>query len=88
MLTKRQCAYAQVLVAMSAIRDCEFALVDHFPYSSELASSDYYLYAYIKKKLNGKRYQSGNDVISAVEYYFEGQEETFFKAGIQMLKHR
>jgi len=29
---------------------------------------------------------SYDDAISAVEDYFEGQEETFFKTGTQMLK--
>jgi len=40
------------------------------------------------KKMSGKRYQTDDDVISAVKDYFEGQKETFFKSGIQMLKHR
>ena len=42
----------------------------------------------MKQNFSGKRYQSDDDVISAVENYFEGQKETFFKTGIQMLKHR
>ena len=38
------------LVAVSAIRDCGFELVDHFPpYSSDLAFSDYYLFPNMKK---------------------------------------
>jgi len=33
------------------------------------------------------RYQSDDEVTSAVGDYFEDQKETFFKTGIQMLKH-
>ena len=70
------------LVAMLAIRDCE--LVDYHSYSSELASLNNYFFSNLKKHLGGKRYQSDDDVISAVEDYLEGQEESFFKIGIQM----
>ena len=37
------------LVAMPAIRDCGFELVDHPPYSPDLAPSDYYLFPIMKK---------------------------------------
>ena len=43
-------APAQAAVAMAAVRDCGFELVDHPPYS-ELASSDYFLFPIMKKHL-------------------------------------
>ena len=67
---------------MPAIRDCE--LVDYPSYSSDLAPLNNYLFSDLKKHFRGKRSQSDDDVISAVEDYFEGQEETFFQTGIQM----
>jgi len=72
---------------MSAIRVCRFKLVDHPYYSPDLVSSDCYLLPNMKKILSRKRYQSDDEVTSAVEDYFEGQKETVLKTGIQMLKH-
>jgi len=73
---------------MSAIRDCGFELVDHPHYSPDLAPSDYYLFLNMKKIMSGKRYQSDDEVTSAVEDYFGSQKETFLKTGIQMLKQK
>ena len=42
-----QITYAQVVVY--AICECEFELVDHCPYSPDLAPSDYYLFCSIIK---------------------------------------
>jgi len=75
------------LVAISAICDCWFELVDHPHYSPDLTPSDYYLFLNMKKILSGKQYQSDDEVASAVEDYFEGLKETLLKTGIQMLKH-
>ena len=75
------------LVAMSAVHDCGFELIDHPPYSPDLAPSDYFLFPNLKKHLAGKRYET-DDVISAVEDFFEGQEENFYATGIRELQHR
>ena len=37
------------VVAMAAALDCGFELVDHPPYSHNLASSDYFLFPNIRK---------------------------------------
>ena len=76
------------MVAMSAVHDCGFELIDHPPYSPDLALSDYFLFPNLKKHLAGKRYESDDDAISAVEDFFEGQEEKFYVTGIQALQHR
>ena len=76
------------LVAMSAVHDCGFGLIDHTPYSPDLATSDYFLLPNLKQRLAGKRYESNDDAISAVRDFFEGQEENFYAPGIQALQHR
>ena len=38
------------VVAMAAVCDCCFELVDHSPYSPDLAPSDYFLFPNMKKK--------------------------------------
>ena len=37
-------------IAMAAINDCGFELIQHFPYSHDLAPSDLHLFAKLKKK--------------------------------------
>ena len=41
------------VVAMAAVHDCGFELVDHPPYSPDLAPSDYFLFLNVKKHLAG-----------------------------------
>ena len=76
------------LVAMSAVHSCGFELIDHTPYSPDMASSNYFLLPNSKKHLVGKRYESDDDVISGVEDFFEGQEENFYANGIRALQHK
>ena len=44
------------------------------PYSSDLALSDFYLLADLKKMLHGKRFSSDDEVIVATEAYFEAKD--------------
>ena len=76
------------LVALSAVHDCGFELIDHPPYSPDLAPSDDFLFPNLNKHLAGKWYESDDDITSAVENFFEGQEENFYATGIQVLQHR
>ena len=41
-----------------------------------------------KKHLAGKQCRTDNDVMSAVEDFFEAQDESFYTTGIQALQHR
>ena len=65
------------LVAMSTVHDCGFELIDHPPYSPDLAPSDYFLFPNLKKHLAGKQYKSDDDVISAVEDFLRVRRKTF-----------
>ena len=73
---------------MSTVHDCRFQLIDHSPYSPDLAPSDYFLFSNMKKHLAGKWYQTDYDVISAAEDFFESEQENFYTSGIQALQHR
>uniref|UniRef100_A0A3Q0RHJ7 Mos1 transposase HTH domain-containing protein n=1 Tax=Amphilophus citrinellus TaxID=61819 RepID=A0A3Q0RHJ7_AMPCI len=66
------------MVSVAAVCDCGFELVDHPPYSPDLAPSDYFLFPNMKKHLAGKQYRTDDEVISAVEDFFEGQDESFY----------
>ena len=52
------------------MHDCGFELIDHPPYSPDLAPLDYFLFPNLKKHFAGKLYKSDDDVISAVEDFF------------------
>ena len=73
---------------MVAVCDSGFEMVDHPPYSPDLAPSDYFLFPNMKKHLAGKQYQTDDDVISAGEDYLKDQDESFYTTGIQALQHR
>uniref|UniRef100_A0A3Q0S4N0 Uncharacterized protein n=1 Tax=Amphilophus citrinellus TaxID=61819 RepID=A0A3Q0S4N0_AMPCI len=53
------------VLAMDAVCDCGFELVDHPPYSPDLAPSDYFLHPNMKKHLAGKQYRTNDEVISS-----------------------
>ena len=56
---------------MAAVSDCGSELVDHPPYSLDLAPFDYILFPNMIKHLAGKQYRTDDKVISAVEDFLE-----------------
>ena len=73
---------------MVKLNDLRFQLLPHLPYSPDLAPSVFYLFADFKKMLQGKRFSSGDEFIAATEAYFEAQDKTFYKKGIESLEKR
>ena len=51
----------------------------HPPYSPDLAPSNYWLFADLKRMLQGKRFSSNEEVISEIEVYFEAKDKSFHK---------
>ena len=76
------------VIAMAAIHDCGFKLIEHPPYSPDLAPSDFHLFPKLKTAISGTHFQSDDDVIHAVDDFLNGQEKDFFKSGTEALKHR
>ena len=70
---------------MAAIHDCGFKLIEHPPYSADLAPSDFHLFPKLKLAISGTHF---HDVIHAVDDFLNGQEKDFFKSGNGALKHR
>ena len=75
-------------LAMAAIRECGFQLIEHPPYSPDLAPSDYYLFLKMKKELSGHHFRTDDDVIQAVNHFLDTQDADFYKDGIRMLHDR
>jgi histone-lysine N-methyltransferase SETMAR len=75
-------------VAMGKIKELHFELLPHPPYSPDLAPCDFHLFANLKKWLGGQKYSSNTEVIEAVNGYFEGLDESYFRNGIMALEKR
>ena len=76
------------LATMAKLNELSFELLPHPPYSPDLAPSDYYLFADLKKMLQGKRFYSNEEVITETNAYFEAKDKSFYKKGIEMLEKR
>ncbi|KOX68116.1 Histone-lysine N-methyltransferase SETMAR [Melipona quadrifasciata] len=64
---------------MVKLNELLFELLPHTPYSLDLAPSDYWLLANIKKMLQGKKFGSNEEVIAETEAYFESKDKSFYK---------
>ena len=63
-------------------------MLPHPPYSPDLAPSDYYLFADLKKMLQGKRFYFNEEVITEMNVYIGAKNKSFYKKRIEMLEKR
>ena len=63
-----------------------FKLLPHPPYSPDLASSDYCLFADLKKMLQEKRFGFNKEMISETEAYFKAKDKSLYIKGIELLE--
>ena len=76
------------VVAQQKLAELRFEILPHPAYSPDLAPSDFHLFPNLKSFLAGKRFRSNEEVIDAVDGYFEDLEESHFQAGIEKLEKR
>ena len=69
------------IVTMAKLHELHFELLPHPTYSPDLASSNYWLFADLKRMLPGKKFGSNEEVISETEAYFEAKDKSFYKKG-------
>jgi GMP synthase-like glutamine amidotransferase len=60
-------------------------IMDHPPYSPDLAPSDYHLFLHMKRFLAGKQFHSDAEVKTTVNNWLQQQAVDFFDTGIQKL---
>ena len=65
---------------MTIIKKSGLVLLGHSPYSSYLASSNYYLFRHLKKNLQGKIYKNNQELRQEIEQYLEDQSQIFFES--------
>ena len=73
---------------MGKLRDLHYELLEHPPYSPDLAPSDFYLFQKLKLFLAGQRFSSNQEVTAAAEGYFADLTKNQYRDGIMALDHR
>ena len=71
---------------MTKLHELHFELLPYPPYFPDLAPSDYYLFADLKRMLQGERFGSNEEVIIKTEACFESKDKLFYTKGIEMLE--
>jgi len=77
-----------VHVTTALLEKFKWDILDHPPYSPNLASSDFYLILHLKKHLPGKKFDNDDKVQEQVMTWFKGQVADFYDSGIQKLVPR
>jgi len=70
---------------MGKLRNLHYELLEHPPYSPDLASSDFCLFPELKLFLIGQRFSSNQEVIPAVEGYYADLTKNHYRDGIMAL---
>jgi histone-lysine N-methyltransferase SETMAR len=73
---------------MGKLRDLHYELLEHPPYSPDLAPSDFCLFPKLKLFLASQRFSLNQEVIAAVEGYFADPTKNHYRDGIMALRHR
>jgi histone-lysine N-methyltransferase SETMAR len=72
---------------MEKLRDLHYELLEHPPYSPDLAPSDFYLFPKLKLFLAGQHFSSNQEAIAAVEEYYADLTKNHYREEIMMLEH-
>ena len=60
-----------------------WGILEHVPYSPDLAPSDFHLFPNMKKHVCAKRFKSHDDVKPDVQSWLRGQDPTFYRQGFK-----
>lgn len=66
------------------IAELNFKIIDHPPYSPDLAPSDFHLFSHLKRNLRGKSFSSLEEMKAKVLDFFEKKPESFHQQGLEM----
>jgi histone-lysine N-methyltransferase SETMAR len=72
---------------MGKLRYLHYELLEHPPYSSDLAPSDLCLFPKLKLFLAGQCFSLNQEVITAVQGYFADLMKNHYRDGILALEH-
>lgn len=71
------------MITMVKLHELHIEMLPHPPYTPYLAPSDYWLFADLKKMLQGKIFRSNGEVNAETGAYFTGKDQIVFKHGIE-----
>ncbi|GBM01615.1 Histone-lysine N-methyltransferase SETMAR [Araneus ventricosus] len=66
----------------------EWDLMQHPPYSPDMAPSDFYLFSHLQLHLDGAIFNSNEEVINEVHLFLDSRTPQFFAEGIEKLPKR
>ncbi|GBM07611.1 hypothetical protein AVEN_230044-1 [Araneus ventricosus] len=66
----------------------ECDLIQHPPYSTNMAPSDFYLFSHLQLHLDGAIFNSNGEVINEVHLFLDSRPPQFFAEGIEKLPER
>ena len=72
---------------MAKIHELRFELLDHAPYSPDLAPSDFFLFPRQKIALGEQRFSSNEEAITFVNNYFAEKNAEYYLDGLQRCEH-
>ncbi|XP_076165329.1 histone-lysine N-methyltransferase SETMAR-like [Ptiloglossa arizonensis] len=72
-------------ITVGKIKNFNWELLPHPPYSPDLAPIDYHLFRSMQHFLSGKNFNNCEDVKSALNEYFDSKSERFFENGIRKM---
>lgn len=70
------------------VKEKNWNVVYHPPYSPDIAPSDYFLFSNLKRHMRGKRFSSIEELKAEVIGYFEEKPQTWYAGGISKLPDR
>jgi histone-lysine N-methyltransferase SETMAR len=73
------------LATQERIQELQWELLEHPPYSPDLAPSDFHLLGPLKHQLSGKRFVDNKDVKIEVRKWLRQQSKHFYAAGFDAL---
>jgi len=71
------------LVTVNLLERWGWEILEHPPYSPDLAPSDFHLFPNMKKHLCAKRFKSHDDVMHEVQTRLHGQDPIFYQQGFE-----
>jgi histone-lysine N-methyltransferase SETMAR len=72
----------------ATLRSFKWEVLQHPPYSPDLAPSDFHLFGSLKRHLSGERFPDDDAVERAVCTWFQYQPKEFYATGFQGLVKR
>jgi histone-lysine N-methyltransferase SETMAR len=70
---------------LTELQKFNWQVLDHPPYSPDLAPSDYHLFMNMKKPLGSQRFDDDEELQSSVVEWLQSQAVEFYDCGIQKL---